>query len=172
MTDILHPFRLSAKQDPLRAASPPVESLWRERGGFGRGEGTFLQKGSLPPPNLPSPSQDFRKGRCRDGKQGGWTSAARLPAMHQKDKRNKASPETSVSGLVCIFMVHHAAGLPPHRLPTSRKSWEWEGWGPGEGGPFWKKGPPSLPRSSSPPPQKITPPTSGANLLQSCIKIT
>ena len=35
MTDILHPFRLSAKQDSLRAASPPVESLWRERGGFG-----------------------------------------------------------------------------------------------------------------------------------------
>ena len=59
----------------------------------------------------------------------------------------QASPETDISGLACIFMVHHTAGLPPRRLPTSRKSLEMEGRGSGRGGrTFLKKGSSSPPR--------------------------
>ena len=71
------PRRRSAHHQRRHAqAYPPPRDAGRSDAVFcGRvrleGEGTFLKKGSLPPPNLPSPSQDFRKGRCRDGKQGG-----------------------------------------------------------------------------------------------------
>lgn len=49
-----------------------VERLGKERGGFGRGKGTFLQKGSLP---HPSPSQDFYnrpQARRRTAGGAGW----------------------------------------------------------------------------------------------------
>ena len=37
----------------------------------------------------------------------------------------QASPKTDISGLACIFITHHTAGLPPCRLPTNQKSWRW-----------------------------------------------
>ena len=49
-------LRPEPDRNSLRAASPPVERLWGEGGGFGRGEGPFLEKGPLPPPQTPPPS--------------------------------------------------------------------------------------------------------------------
>jgi len=40
----------SAGTNSLHAASPPAKSLGRERRVLGRGEGTFLKKASLSPP--------------------------------------------------------------------------------------------------------------------------
>lgn len=64
----------------------------------------------------------------------------------------QTSPEISVSGLACIFMIHHTVGLPLRRLPTSRKSLGMEGRGSGRGGrTFLQKGSSSPPRFLSHP---------------------
>ena len=54
---------LSSDRDSLRAASPPVESFWRERGGVWGGErGPFFKKGPTPLPNiLPYPLTNSTK---------------------------------------------------------------------------------------------------------------